>query len=193
MPSDLPGLGLREIESTRQRGAPGSSMRRAEQPDILPSVSREEPQPKFRSAKRTWALFQGSWFEDEVGVGLSVNDIAPVREQAGAGIAISAHPHEFLAWRNLIGVNPARLHRMVGAMPDWCRAWPAPGPSARHRSNRRKPVFTAILRPFLTKKGAKSGATEACNAKDQRCATNAPARRGGELPAIGPRRGVRVG
>src|SRR5882757_5181243 len=41
---------------------------------------------------------------------------------------------------------------MLSGMPDWCPAWPAPGPSARHRSNRRKPMFTAILRPFLTKR-----------------------------------------
>jgi phosphatidylserine/phosphatidylglycerophosphate/cardiolipin synthase-like enzyme len=45
--------------------------------------------------------------------------------------------------------------------------------------------------PFFHEKERTGGATDACNAKDQRCTADAPGRRGGQLPANGPRRGLR--
>src|SRR5271156_6091200 len=41
---------------------------------------------------------------------------------------------------------------MLSGMPGWWPAWSCPGRSVRHRSNRRKPLFTVILRPFFTKR-----------------------------------------
>ena len=81
---------------------------------------------------------------------------------------------------------------MLSGMPDWCPPWPCPERSVRHRSNPRKPLFSVILRSFFHEKERRGGCNRGLQCKRSKMFSVALARRGGQLPATGPRRGVRA-